>query len=257
MPSSRKGSKRAAIAASSLSDDLARRSARLRSCRRSSRREGPGHRGGRHRRRDGHCRRHGAGRGRRADRHCLPAVSRSHDQRSASRGAEERPRRVTAVTNVFTGRPARGIVNRIIRELGPMSAAAPVFPLALPAVLPLRAKAEPWPRRLLAALGGPERERMPGDLRSRPDARAGRRDARLSEEFGGNAAVVAIAVAECSGSGSRAGVGLTRARVPWLSVVVDPEAVEVRPWRSTDNRCGGSHLACLSRAKECELPKCL
>ena len=50
--------------------------------------------------------------------------------------------RLTAVTNVFTGRPARGIVNRIIRELGPMSAAAPAFPLALPAVLPLRAKAE-------------------------------------------------------------------------------------------------------------------
>jgi len=50
--------------------------------------------------------------------------------------------RVTAVTNVFTGRPARGIVNRIIRELGPMSAAAPPFPLALPAVYALRAKAE-------------------------------------------------------------------------------------------------------------------
>jgi len=50
--------------------------------------------------------------------------------------------RVTALTNVFTGRPARGIVNRIVRELGPMSAAAPAFPLALPAVLPLRAKAE-------------------------------------------------------------------------------------------------------------------
>ena len=50
--------------------------------------------------------------------------------------------RVTAVTNVFTGRPARGIVNRIIRELGPMSAAAPAFPLAVPAVFALRARAE-------------------------------------------------------------------------------------------------------------------
>ena len=49
---------------------------------------------------------------------------------------------VTAVTNVFTGRPARAIVNRLMRELGPMSAAAPAFPLAVPAVLPLRAKAE-------------------------------------------------------------------------------------------------------------------
>jgi nitronate monooxygenase len=50
--------------------------------------------------------------------------------------------RTTAVTNVFTGRPARGIVNRLMRELGPMSAAAPEFPLAFNAVVPLRAKAE-------------------------------------------------------------------------------------------------------------------
>jgi nitronate monooxygenase len=50
--------------------------------------------------------------------------------------------RVTALTNVFTGRPARGIVNRIMRELGPMSAAAPRFPQAAPAIAPLRAKAE-------------------------------------------------------------------------------------------------------------------
>jgi nitronate monooxygenase len=50
--------------------------------------------------------------------------------------------RVTAVTNVFTGRPARGIMNRIIRELGPMTAAAPAFPLAAAAIGPLRSKAE-------------------------------------------------------------------------------------------------------------------
>ena len=50
--------------------------------------------------------------------------------------------RHTAVTNVFTGRPARGIVNRIIREQGPISAAAPAFPLATAALMPLRAKAE-------------------------------------------------------------------------------------------------------------------
>ncbi len=49
--------------------------------------------------------------------------------------------RHTAVTNVFTGRPARGIVNRLIRELGPVSEAAPAFPLAFTAVLPLAAKA--------------------------------------------------------------------------------------------------------------------
>jgi nitronate monooxygenase len=50
--------------------------------------------------------------------------------------------RHTALTNVFTGRPARGIVNRIVRELGPMSAIAPAFPLATVAVAPLRARAE-------------------------------------------------------------------------------------------------------------------
>jgi nitronate monooxygenase len=49
---------------------------------------------------------------------------------------------LTAVTNVFTGRPARAIVNRLVREAGPMSADAPAFPLAANAVMPLRAKAE-------------------------------------------------------------------------------------------------------------------
>ena len=50
--------------------------------------------------------------------------------------------RHTALTNLFTGRPARGIVNRIIRELGALSGAAPEFPLATSAIAPLRAKAE-------------------------------------------------------------------------------------------------------------------
>ena len=49
---------------------------------------------------------------------------------------------LTALTNLFTGRPARAIVNRIMRELGPISAAAPAFPLAASAMAPLRAKAE-------------------------------------------------------------------------------------------------------------------
>ena len=50
--------------------------------------------------------------------------------------------RHTALTNVFTGRPARGIVNRIVREVGPISANAPAFPLAPAALAPLRAEAE-------------------------------------------------------------------------------------------------------------------
>ncbi len=48
----------------------------------------------------------------------------------------------TALTNLFTGRPARGIVNRLMRELGPISAAPPEFPLATAAIAPLRAAAE-------------------------------------------------------------------------------------------------------------------
>src|SRR6516162_3124161 len=48
----------------------------------------------------------------------------------------------TAITNVFTGRPARGIVNRLMLEVGPMCDVAPEFPLAAAAVAPLRAKSE-------------------------------------------------------------------------------------------------------------------
>ncbi|WP_339650782.1 nitronate monooxygenase [Halopseudomonas pelagia] len=48
----------------------------------------------------------------------------------------------TALTNLFSGRPARGIVNRVIRELGPISELAPAFPLAGTAITPLRSAAE-------------------------------------------------------------------------------------------------------------------
>ncbi|HYF08311.1 MAG TPA: nitronate monooxygenase [Acetobacteraceae bacterium] len=59
--------------------------------------------------------------------------------RAALRSPEAR---VTALTNLFTGRPARGIVNRVMRELGPMSPHAPAFPLATARIAPLRAKSE-------------------------------------------------------------------------------------------------------------------
>jgi nitronate monooxygenase len=48
----------------------------------------------------------------------------------------------TALTNVFSGRPARGLINRIMREVGPMSEAVPAFPTAGGALAPLKAKAE-------------------------------------------------------------------------------------------------------------------
>lgn len=48
----------------------------------------------------------------------------------------------TRLTNVFTGRPARGIANRLVREAGPMSPLAPAFPLAGGASMLLKQKAE-------------------------------------------------------------------------------------------------------------------
>ena len=50
--------------------------------------------------------------------------------------------RHTALTNVFTGRPARGIVNRVMKTIGPINPTAPAFPLATSAIAPLRTKVE-------------------------------------------------------------------------------------------------------------------
>jgi nitronate monooxygenase len=89
----------------------------------------------------------------------------------------------TALTNLFTGRPARGIVNRVMREIGPISADAPAFPTAGGALAPLKAKAEAagsadfsslWSGQA-AALG---REEPAGDLTRRLAAEAA---ARLGE----------------------------------------------------------------------------
>jgi nitronate monooxygenase len=49
---------------------------------------------------------------------------------------------LTALTNVITGRPARGIINRLMREVGPLSPIAPSFPLASAPVAALRREAE-------------------------------------------------------------------------------------------------------------------
>ncbi len=48
----------------------------------------------------------------------------------------------TAITNVFSGRPARSIVNRVIREIGPINCDAPAFPLAANAISCIRKQAE-------------------------------------------------------------------------------------------------------------------
>jgi nitronate monooxygenase len=48
----------------------------------------------------------------------------------------------TVITNVMTGRPARGVANRVMREIGPISSDAPAFPHAATALGPLKAAAE-------------------------------------------------------------------------------------------------------------------
>ena len=48
----------------------------------------------------------------------------------------------TVITNVITGRPARGIVNRVIHDVGPLNSAVPEFPRAADAIAPLRAHSE-------------------------------------------------------------------------------------------------------------------
>jgi nitronate monooxygenase len=50
--------------------------------------------------------------------------------------------RHTALTNLFTGRPARGILNRLMNDIGPLNPIAPAFPLATSAIVALRTKAE-------------------------------------------------------------------------------------------------------------------
>lgn len=58
------------------------------------------------------------------------------------RKALSTPDRPTAMTNLFTGRPARGIVNRLMVEVGPLADIAPAFPTAGSALGPIRAAAE-------------------------------------------------------------------------------------------------------------------
>jgi nitronate monooxygenase len=48
----------------------------------------------------------------------------------------------TVITNVMTGRPARGVANRLMREVGPISPDAPAFPHAATGLAPLKAAAE-------------------------------------------------------------------------------------------------------------------
>lgn len=91
----------------------------------------------------------------------------------------------TRLTNLYTGRPARGLLTRLMRELGPMSEAAPAFPLATAAIAPLRAASEKAGRADFSPLwsgeaGALAREEDAGALTRRLWADAQAAAARLS-----------------------------------------------------------------------------
>lgn len=70
---------------------------------------------------------------------CCPEATTTRLHRAALMSEAARH---TELTTLFSGRPARGIVNRLMRQLGPLHPAAPAFPLATAAVAPLRAHYE-------------------------------------------------------------------------------------------------------------------
>jgi nitronate monooxygenase len=70
--------------------------------------------------------------------HC-PEAPISAQLRVALRSAKER---ITVVSNVVSGRPARVFMNRIVREVGPIATDVPSFPLGGVALAPLSAKAQ-------------------------------------------------------------------------------------------------------------------
>jgi nitronate monooxygenase len=93
--------------------------------------------------------------------------------RAALRNAKDNS---TALTNVFTGHPARGIVNRLMHEVGPISDAAPAFPLAGGALVPLRSKTEPTGSSDFTSMWSGQAARLGRELP------AGELTRRLSEE---------------------------------------------------------------------------
>jgi nitronate monooxygenase len=70
---------------------------------------------------------------------CCPEALTSTIHRAALQSPAARH---TALTTLYSGRPARSIVTRLMRELGPLSDRAPAFPLATAAIAALRTAAE-------------------------------------------------------------------------------------------------------------------
>ncbi len=96
------------------------------------------------------------------------------------RAALADPKRETAITNVLTGRPARGIVNRFMREQGFINSAAPRFPRARPAIAPLRAKAEAEGRMDFSPLWSGQAAELPPPMGAGELTRCLANDARSS-----------------------------------------------------------------------------
>jgi nitronate monooxygenase len=83
----------------------------------------------------------------------------------------------TALTNLFSGRPARSLLNRLMREVGPMSELAPAFPTAGAALAPLKARAEAAGRTDFSALWSGQAARLAREMSAADLTRALAEDA--------------------------------------------------------------------------------
>lgn len=73
---------------------------------------------------------------------CPEATTSAVHRAALARSAAHPEQHHTELTTLFTGRPARGIRNRVMQEIGALNAAAPAFPTSTAAIAPLRAAAE-------------------------------------------------------------------------------------------------------------------
>jgi len=92
----------------------------------------------------------------------------------------------TVITNVMTGRPARGVINRVMREVGPISPDAPAFPHSALALGPLKVAAEKLGKVDFTNLWAGQAVRMGGEMPAAELTRAlaGSALARLSQLAG-------------------------------------------------------------------------
>ena len=132
------------------------------------------------------------------------------------RAALAEPDRQTVITNVLSGRPARSILTRFVREQGPLNEAIPNYPLATPALTaaPRQGRGQGL-RRFLAVVGRsvPRPQPQPWGRRADQSARRGRprRVAAIGVALSGRQATASgagcAAAAGCGGCGSCVAVG--------------------------------------------------